>query len=50
MVMISSWIEGENDGFEDQLMKNLKFKILGVVDRWGKPIISLDHIWHKKLS
>ena len=44
MVMVYTSIECENDCFEGKIEKTLKFKILGVVDQWGKAIIILDHI------
>ena len=49
MIIIYTSIGNENDCFEGQIMKNWKFKILGVVDQWAKTIISLDNIWQKKL-
>ena len=44
MVMIYTSIECENDCFEGQIVKISKLKISGVVDRWDKTIIILDHI------
>ena len=44
MVMIYTSIECENDCFEGQLVKISKLKISGVVDRWDKTMIILDHI------
>ena len=41
MVIIYTSIGSKNDDFEAQLVKNSKFKILGVVDHWSKTIISL---------
>ena len=49
MVIIYTSIGSKNDDFEAQLVKNSKFKILGVVDHWSKTIISLVTIWHKNL-
>ena len=44
MVMVYTSIECENDCFKGKIVKTSKFKILGVVDQWGKTIIILDHI------
>ena len=47
MVLIYTSIGSENNFFEGQIVRNSRFKILCVVDRWSKIIISLDTIWHK---
>ena len=47
VVLIYTSRESENNFFEGQIVKNSKFKILCVVDRWSKIIISLNTIRHK---
>ena len=50
MVMIYTSIECENHCFKGKVVKTSKFKLLGVIDQWGKTIIILGHICHRKLK